>query len=196
MVTDSRSHDADLSAAKLANFGRALVGKKVVLRPFDLCDLNDTYVGWLNDPEVVKFSNQRFTNHTLQSCRRYFEGFEGSFNLFLSVRLPGPQGERSVGTMTAYRNVRHGTADIGMLIGDRKVWGLGLGLDAFSTLADWLESTAGMRKLTAGTLSCNIGMVRVAEKAGFELEAVRRQQEVVTGEAVDVLHFARFKHNV
>jgi len=196
MVTDSSSHDADLSDLKLASFGRALVGKEVVLRRFELCDLNETYVGWLNDPEVVKFSNQRFTNHTLESCRRYLEGFKGSFNLFLSVRLPAPQGERAVGTMTAYRNVHHGTADIGILIGDRNVWGLGLGLDAFRTLADWLDGTAGMRKLTAGTLSCNKGMVRVAEKAGFELEAVRRQQEVVEGEAVDMLHFARFKHNL
>jgi RimJ/RimL family protein N-acetyltransferase len=50
-----------------------------------------------------------------------------------------------------------------------------------------------MRKLTCGTLACNDAMIRLAERAGMQLEARRRAQELVDGEPVDVLYFARFQ---
>ena len=46
-----------------------IAGTKVVLRPFEAQDITETYVGWLRDPEVTRFSNQRFREHTLQTCR-------------------------------------------------------------------------------------------------------------------------------
>lgn len=165
-----------------------LVGRRVRLRAFGAADISNAYIGWLNDPEVVRYSNQRFLRHNRSSCERYRASFAGTDNLFYSVQLSG----RAIGTLTAYRSVQHGTADIGILMGERSVWGQGLGLDAFKTLADWLASRPGMRKLTAGMLACNEGMVRVAERAGFEVEAVRRAQEVVQGRAVDMLYCARF----
>jgi RimJ/RimL family protein N-acetyltransferase len=106
------------------------------------------------------------------------------------VRLEG--SEQTIGTLTAYRNLHHGTADIGILMGERSVWGQGLGADAFGTLCDWLALQPGVRKLTAGTLAGNQGMVRVAERSGMQLEAVRRAQELVDGQPQDMLHFARF----
>jgi RimJ/RimL family protein N-acetyltransferase len=169
-----------------------LRGRSVVLRPFTAEDIDATYLGWLSDPHVTRFSNQRFVRHSRASCQRYLAGFAGSPNLFVSVRLPGPEGERRVGTLTAYRNPHHGTADIGILIGERAAWGQGVGLDAFRTLADWLAGNPGLHKLTAGTLACNHGMIRVAQRAGFTLEAVRRAQEQVEGRRVDMHLFARF----
>ena len=169
-----------------------LRGRSVVLRPFTAEDIDDTYLGWLCDPEVTRFSNQRFVRHSRLSCQRYLAGFVGSPNLFVSVRLSEPDGERRVGTLTAYRNPHHGTADIGILIGERSAWGQGVGLDAFRTLADWLAGDPGLHKLTAGTLACNHGMIRVAQRAGFTLEAVRKAQERVEGQLVDMHHFARF----
>jgi len=170
-----------------------LRGRSVVLRPFTPEDIDNAYLGWLRDSEVVRFSNQRFVRHSRDSCRRYLESFAGSSNLFVSVRMSDAGGvERRVGTLTAYRNPHHGTADIGILIGDRSVWGQGVGLDAFGTLADWLAEHRELRKLTAGTLACNHGMIRVAERAGFALEAVRRAQEQIDGRPWDMLLFARF----
>ncbi|MCC6247256.1 MAG: hypothetical protein IT499_05810, partial [Rubrivivax sp.] len=36
-----------------------LRGRRVRLRPFTAADITDAYIGWLNDPEVVRYSNQR-----------------------------------------------------------------------------------------------------------------------------------------
>ena len=165
-------------------------GDKVKLTRFTEDDITDEYVGWLNDPAVTRFSNQRFLRHDRESCRRYLGSFAGTPNLFVSVRRL--DDDRPIGTMTAYVSPHHGTADMGILIGDRTVWGQGYGQDAWDTLSAFLASQPGMRKITCGTLACNEAMVRLAERSGMGLEGCRRAQELVEGEPVDVLYFARF----
>jgi RimJ/RimL family protein N-acetyltransferase len=167
-----------------------LQSRRVLLRPFTADDITPGYLAWLHDPEVLRYSNQRFAAHTAQTCQRYLASFQGTPNLFFSARLR--EGDQAIGTLTAYRSPQHGTADIGILIGERSVWGHGLGAEAFGLLADWLAAQPGLRKVTAGTLACNQAMVRTALGNGMHQEAVRRAQELVAGQPVDMLYFARF----
>jgi [ribosomal protein S5]-alanine N-acetyltransferase len=168
-----------------------LSGHQVTLRPFRATDITPAYLGWLRDPEVVRFSNQRFRTHTEENCAAYLASFHGTANLFLSVVRHAD--ERPVGTMTAYVSAQHGTADLGILIGDRTCWGRGFGLDAWQTLMDHLFQHAGLRKITAGTLRPNVGMVRIMERAGMHLEGVRERQEIIEGVPVDALLYASFR---
>jgi ribosomal-protein-alanine N-acetyltransferase len=167
-----------------------LQGRLVTLERFTPNDITNEYVSWLKDPEVVRYSNQRFRNHSVKSCQEYLQSFHNSSNLFFSVRLRS--NGLMVGTTTAYISEPHGTADMGLLIGSRKHWGKGLGLDAWMTLMDWLFKYCSIRKVTGGAVSINIGMVRIMERAGMELEAVRARQQIVEGEARDELYFAKF----
>lgn len=166
-------------------------GAKVLLRPFCLEDISDSYIAWLNDPMVVRFSNQRFLTHDRASCLRYLDSFSGTDNLFLSVyRLDTVQ---AIGTMTAYVSSHHGTVDVGIMIGDTSVWGGGYGQDAWNTLGNWLLAQASIRKLTAGTLTCNVAMIRTVERFGMQLDGVRKAQEIVDGVPQDIWHFAKFR---
>jgi [ribosomal protein S5]-alanine N-acetyltransferase len=167
-----------------------LQGTRLLLRTMRSSDITPELVAWLNDPAVVRFSNQRFLRHTLDSCHRYLQGFECGPNLYLSARLRAT--DQAVGTLTVYRNPHHGTADVGILMGERSLWGQGLGLEAFALLADALAAEPGLRKLTCGMVADNRAMVSVAQRAGFVQEAVRRGQELVDGQPADLLHFARF----
>jgi ribosomal-protein-alanine N-acetyltransferase len=167
-----------------------LRGDKLDLRIFDETDITADYTRWLNDPEVVRFSNQRFRRHDRASCLAYLRSFEGTDNLFFSARLRAT--DQAVGTLTAYISRHHGTADVGIMIGERSAWGQGVGQDAWNTLCTWLVSVRGIRKLTAGTLDCNLAMIRIMERAGMHREAVRRNQELVDGQPHDVLYFAQF----
>jgi len=162
----------------------------IVLAPFCRSDLVGTYVSWLNDSVVMRFSNQRFRHHTEETCLRYLQSFSGTRNLFLSIKL-GAQG-RMIGTMTAYIAPPHGTADMGLMIGDRPEWGKGYGLSAWALLMEHLFSEERLRKITGGALDCNVPMIRIMEKTGMHLEAVRVRQELVDGVPHDIHHFARF----
>lgn len=165
-----------------------LHGDKVDLFPFGNSDITDAYIGWLNDPEVTQFSNQRFLKHDRISCIRYLTTFLNSNNLFFSVRRR--DYGQAIGTMTVYFSPHHCTADVGILIGERTVWGMGYGQDAWNTVVGWLSCHGAIRKVTAGTVACNLGMIALMERSGMELEAVRKNQEIVAGKPTDILYYA------
>lgn len=167
-----------------------LASARLVLAPFTAIDISPSYIGWLNDPEVVRYSNQRFRRHDLQSSEAYLRSFEGGPNQFWSIRMAVDGG--MIGTMTAYIAPPHGTADIGLLIGKRGVWGQGYGLEAWQRLMDHLFDEHALRKVTAGAAAGNVGMVRIMERAGMQHEATRRQQEIIDGELQDIVYFAKF----
>ena len=167
-----------------------LSGGKVCLHRFDEMCITPQYLSWLNDPKVVRYSSQRFREHTDQTSRAYLTTLNNSPNLFLAIRMRDCL--QMVGTMTAYVAEVHGTVDIGLMVGDRTQWGKGIGLDAWQTLMGYLLTERKMRKVTGGTLRCNVGMIRIMERSGMQLEAVRVGQQMVEGEAQDEVYFAKF----
>lgn len=167
-----------------------LEGDKTVLTPFAPVDITAEYLSWLNDPEVVKYSNQRFIAHTAESCAKYLDSFAGTGNLFLKI-LRKSDGA-AVGTMTAYYSAPHRTVDVGIMVGNREAWGRGIGQDAWNTLLAWLLAQECVRKLTAGTMRCNGAMVRLMERSGMIHEAVRPQQELFDGVPQDLLYYGKF----
>ena len=173
------------------DFPDSLVSERLVLQRFSESDISDRYLGWLNDPEVVRYSNQRFIQHDRAISQGYLQSFQGTDNLFLSIR--NKQDKVMIGTMTAYIASHHGTADMGILIGERTLWGQGYGLEAWSCLMDYLLHQAGIRKVTAGTMHVNKGMLHIMQQSGMRHEATRHQQEMLDGDPVDILYYARFK---
>ncbi len=164
-----------------------LLGRKIYLRPFQKSDITTEYISWLNDPDVVRYSNQRFVTHTESSCLAYWQSFLNTPNLFLSLRMQAD--DMAIGTMTAYFSPPHGTVDIGILIGQKSVWRQGVGQDAWDTLVNWFIEMRRVRKVTAGALSSNKAMIRTMERS---CEAIRPKQELLDGEAVDLYFYGKY----
>lgn len=170
-----------------------VVGRRVLLRPFTAGDITDAYLGWLRDPDVVRFSSQRFRFHSQESCQTYLSSFADTMNHFLAIcdRETGVM----LGTLTVYRSLPHGTADIGIMVGERKIWSQGIGAEAFCLVLSALKASGVVRKVTAGTMSVNRGMVRIMEKAGMRHEATRYAHELLDETPVDVVYYAMFCHD-
>lgn len=169
---------------------RSLTGDTVLLRPFADGDITNEYIAWLNDPVVVRYSNQRFVIHTYDTCAQYLSSFVGSDHLFLSVRRLSD--DVAIGTMTAYVNAHHGVADLGIMIGNRTSWGQGLGQQAWNVLLNWFIQKNSVRKVTGGAMRCNTAMIRIMEKSGMYLEAVREKQELLDCAPQDILYYCKF----
>ena len=165
-------------------------GNTVHLRAFRKSDISDTYVSWLNDVEVVKYSNQRFLNHTIESCNRYLDSFSDTDNIYMAIE--DKVTKRLCGSITAYIQTNHGTADIGPLIGNKKFWGKGIGLEAWTLMMEFLFKQCNVRKVTGGTLEVNIGMVHIMQKCMMTHEATREEQELLDNKPVNVFYFCRF----
>lgn len=168
-----------------------LEGQKVRLRPFTAADISASYITWLNDPQVVRYSNQRFRSHNQISSEQYLRSFVGTDNLF--VAITDRDKDQLLGTMTAYVARPHATVDVGLMVGERSAWGQGIGQDAWNTLCGWLLGPeVGLRKLTAGAARPNVAMLRIMERFGMQFEAVKCEQEIIEGETVDLLYYSSF----
>ena len=164
-------------------------GKFVTLSRFQKNDISKKYLSWLNDKEVVRYSNQRFIDHTLISSKKYLKSFSGSKNLFLSIKLN--EDNQMIGTMTAYFSF-HNTVDVGIMVGEKSLWGMGYGKDAWNALLFWLEKEFNVRKITAGTLASNRGMLKLIKQSGMSLEATKKDHEMLNNQPEDVLYFCKF----
>ena len=56
----------------------------------------------------------------------------------------------------------------------------------------WFLENKDVRKVTGGTMKANTAMVRIMEKSGMTLEAVRGGQELLEGKPHDLLYYAKF----
>lgn len=160
------------------------------LRPFQAADITTQYVSWLNDPAVTRYSNQRFVTHTEGGCAAYLSSFSGTANKFILIE--DLESGDAVGTMTIYFSLPHGTADVGIMLGNRDYWGRGYGQEAWNSVLDWLQNGARMRKITAGTMRCNLPMMRVMERSGMVPDGVKIGHELLDGVAQDLCYFAKF----
>lgn len=161
------------------------------LVPFEDRHLTARYVGWLNDPEVVRYSEQRHRRHDLDGCRHWVEAMRtGSHPLWAIEANESRLGH--VGNIAAYIDIANKVADVTILIGERASWGKGIGAEAWAAVCDWLVACALMRKVTGGTMAANRGMVRIMERAGMRPDGVRAGQFLLNGQAVDLVHYARF----
>jgi len=165
-------------------------GKSVYLRSFRKSDITDHYVSWLNDDEVVKYSNQRFLTHTIDSSKKYLYSFSNTRNLYMAIK--DVSTKELYGSITAYVQPNHGTADIGLMIGNKKSWGKGIGSEAWKLMMDFLLMQSDIRKVTGGTMACNIGMIKIMKKNSMIHEATKKSHEFLDGVPVDILYFYKF----
>ena len=142
--------------------------------------MTERYVGWLNDPETVKFSEQRHKTHTLTSCQEYVRSH---------VRLWAIEHRGThIGNIAADVDHHNLVADITILLGEER--GKGLGTEAFKAFSDYWAKY--YRKLTCGCMSVNYGMRIIATKAGYEQEAIQDDQFLYEGGTADLVRYARF----
>jgi RimJ/RimL family protein N-acetyltransferase len=164
---------------------------RVRLAPFERIHLTERYVGWLNDPEVVRFSEQRHRRHDLSTCGQWIEAMRAGGHPLWAIEMSEP-ALGHIGNIAAYVDQANKVADVTILIGERAAWGRGIGAEAWRTACDWLIARAFMRKVTGGTMAANRAMVRIMERAGMHPDGVRMGQFLLDGRAVDLVHYARF----
>lgn len=165
--------------------------KRLILVPFSKHHLSEEYVSWLNDKEIMKYSDQRFIEHTISSCYDYWKSFEKSANQFWAITLKD-QDNKHIGNITTTVDTFHNVTDISILIGERKIWGKGYGLEAWLAICDHLFTKKKVRKITAGTLEVNKPMLKLMEKSNMIEDGRRRHHCLFEQKEVDVIYASLF----
>ena len=114
--------------------------------PFTERHITPEYLSWLNDPALMRYSEQRHVYHDGDSCLEYAQG------RWMRAVINGDM----VGTVAADIDTPNGVADLGILIGKP-----GNGLAAWKLA---LGELSGYRMITAGCMECNVPMLKILHR--------------------------------
>lgn len=175
-----------------------LTSARLSLIPYTAGLVAARHVAWLNDSEVVRYSEQRHKTHTLESQHEYLNKFPvGSHIWLISRRVSSADAlynglEVDIGTITAYIDMPNRIADVGILIGDKSTWGQGYGAEAWMAVIDFLFS-AGIRKIECGCMLSNIAMRKLAKKVGMVWEGTRMNHFELDSLLEDLILMGRYR---
>ena len=174
-----------------------IMGSAVSIKSFNYEKIySEEYLRWLRDPEVLVTLNLTSylekpidVGEVEQYCHALIES---ESNIFCAVHERHTDlfvGTCKIGGINEFS----GIADIGIMIGEKRFWGKGIGSETVSLLSNYAFNELNLRKLTGGAMSSNKPMLNIFARLGFVEEGVRRKQDRFGSTFVDHVLFGCFR---
>jgi RimJ/RimL family protein N-acetyltransferase len=147
---------------------------------------------WINDRELVTLSSA-FVPVDRAAHDAWFDAVRDRENTAVfAVRVR--DGDRLVGTCQLHSiDRRHGSAELQIRIGERDVWGQGLGREAVGLLLDHGFEQLALHRIHLHVLATNERAMRLYERAGFRREGVLREAALIDGHRTDLIVMAKLR---
>ena len=179
--------------------------EKVEATPFikgefiDLCPKNSklskTYMKWKNDPRVRKYA-RNVTPRTLDEEKKRREESPGRFSTQISLDIWHKEDNKPIGEIgLGHINWINGWANTYAQIGEPEYWNKNIATEATELLVEYAFNELNLHKLHGGVAVKNIGSWSVAEKIGFKLEGIEKEDFYIDGEYVDSKRYCLLKED-
>lgn len=141
----------------------------VYLKPLSPELLEEKYLSWMNDPEIVQFTESRWKSYTMDDLVNYVKGINNSkYDFMYGIYLN--ENNKYIGNIKIGNiNPHHGFAELGIILGDKSEWGKGYATVAIKLAIQTAFDELGLNKLTAGAYENNVASIKALTKAGFTL---------------------------
>jgi RimJ/RimL family protein N-acetyltransferase len=175
--------------ASSANTPAFLLGERIALRPLTSADVDGPYLDWFNDPEVCRLNSHHVFPYTRAEALAWVDGLAGRRDtLVLAITMR--EDDRHVGNVSLQGiDAVSRTAELAIVLGDRSVWGQGIGLEAARLLVAHGFGALNLHRIACGTLAANVAMRRLAERLGMREEGVRRDAAWTDGSYHDIVEY-------
>ena len=164
-----------------------LESERLLLRPVELTDVNDTYRSWMNDPVVMQYTESRFQTHSLEQIRQYVLSVQADESSCFFAIVEKKTGKHIGNIKIGHIHPVHRHADVGIILGDKTCWGKGYAAESLRLVAGYARQSLQLHKLMAGIYANNIGSIQAFLKAGFVAEGRFACHWFCDGEYVDGL---------
>ncbi len=167
-----------------------LKGRNVSLRPLERGDLVNC-VRWVNDPEIREFIKNNWPM-TMQDEEEWFENLGKRKPHDLTLAMVTNDG-RHVGNMGLHRiDWRGRVATTGALLGEKELWGKGLGTEAKTLLLHYAFQSLNLRKICSQVIAYNDRSIAYSKKCGYKVEGVLKDHIFRGGQYWDLVQLAVF----
>lgn len=165
--------------------------KNIVVRLLKQSMVSTTYVSWMNDYDVVKFTNQKNLKHTFNSVKFYVkEKLESEDELLLGFFSNNLHiGNIKIGPINFYNR----NTQISYIVGNKNLWGTGIATSVISYIVNYCFESLDLHKVSALTYSNNIASQKVLIKNNFIKEAIIKKQLFFENKFVDMFYFSKFR---
>jgi RimJ/RimL family protein N-acetyltransferase len=163
----------------------------VRLAPLDEADREPLF-RWINDRELVTLS-AAFAPVERSAHDAWFDAIRSRQDTAIfAIRLRG--ASRLVGSCQLHSiDPLHGTAELQIRIGERDVWGRGLGEEAVLMLLDYGYWELGLHRIHLHVLATNERALRLYERVGFRREGVLREAALIDNRRSDLVVMAKLR---
>ena len=139
---------------------------RLILKPLNRYFLSKDYVNWLNDKEVNRYLESG-GDYNLEILDCYLKEVERNPKYFWAIILK--ETNKHIGNIKIDPiDFKHLFGEYGIMIGDRTVWGKGIGFEASTTVIDFCFNVLCLEKINLGLHRSNVKALRLYKKLGFK----------------------------
>ena|SRR5437773_6694849 len=164
-------------------YGPVIGGKLLRLRPPADPDAA-TMIAWFEDMEVTQYLFVRMPPSLAQENDWLDARAKDPDSIFWVVEVDGNAVGSTGVVMIDWKN---GFGHTGTVIGDKKVWGKGVGSELMKLRADFVFTQTPLRKLKSGYLEGNEASARAQASCGYVEVGRWRKDRFVDGEWRDLI---------
>jgi len=152
-----------------------IIGEKIRLRPIEQDDL-PRFTEWFGDPEVRRYLMQ-YLPFSLAQEERWFENLQKRLERREAAVLAIETIEGVlIGNIGLHDiNWKNRSAELGIVIGERKYWSRGYGTDAIRTMLKLAFHEMNLHRVFLRVDADNGRGIRCYEKVGFQREGILRE---------------------
>ena len=170
-----------------------LESKNISLRPLLKEDRFDAYASWLNDQETTLFMGSGRFPATIEGLREYIDFYNKSKDGML-LGIFSKKSSKHIGNITLHQiSWRDRHAEIGILIGDKKLRGKGYATEAIMLVSEHAFNKLNLHRICTGMVKGNEASKRAFEKAGFKVEGMLREHFYLNGKYLDCYRMGLLK---
>jgi RimJ/RimL family protein N-acetyltransferase len=170
-----------------------LSGDRIYLKLLNPRDVSTAYAEWMNDSEVTQFLESRWKKYTIKEIKDYVLKMNSSKDNYLfGIFLKDSKqhfGNIKIGAI----NPIHRFADVGLLIGNKSLWGKGYATEAIKLVTKYVFKELKLNKLFAGIYSNNIASYKAFMKAGYKEAGRLKKHYFCSGKFVDKIIVEKIK---
>jgi RimJ/RimL family protein N-acetyltransferase len=149
---------------------------------------SDRYLQWMNDPDITKFTEQKYIKHKKKDIINYIKEKKRSdteflYGIFYEKKIH--LGNIKIGPI----NKMHLTAPISYFLGETKYRNQGIISAAIKKIIKLAKYKFKLKKLYAGFYKENIGSKKVLKKNNFKFEGKFKAQLKIRKKRTDHIFY-------